>query len=100
MVNPITAGAGAFQPDDFWRILAQPTDPRGRWPRPRKCVNDPNGFPARGPYARAQMGRMYGRPEGKNEWDSRVVSVPASREPPTRSKCSDRKSGEPKRTEL
>jgi hypothetical protein len=43
---------------------------------------------------------MYGGSMGKNEWDSRVVSVPASREPFVRSKCSDRMSGEPKRTEL
>jgi hypothetical protein len=99
MVNPSTAAAGAFQPGDFWRILAQARGPWGRWSSLWKCVNEPNGFPAKGPYTRAQVGRMYGHPEGKYEWDSRVVSVPASREPPTRSKCSDRMSGEPKRTE-
>ncbi len=100
MINPIEAPSGAFQPGDFWRILAQAGGPLGRWPSSGKCVNEPNGFPAQGPYARARLGRMYGRPEGNQEWDSRVVSVPASREPPIRSKCSNRMSGEPKRTEF
>ncbi len=104
MVNPNTAVAGAFQPGDFWRILAQANAPWGRWPSLRKCVNEPNGFPALGPYVGSQKGRMYGRLEGNlegnNEWDSRVVSVPARRAPPTRSMCSDRMSGEPKKNRI
>ncbi len=100
MVNQLLAVGGAFLSGENWRILAQVKSPRGRWPRSMKCVNEPNGFPAPGTYAPVDLGRMNGRRMGCELWDTRVVSMSASREPSEWSESSGRTSGELKRIEL
>ncbi len=43
------------------RTCAAQAGARGRWPRPMKCVNEPNGFSALGTSARVNEGPMFGR---------------------------------------
>src|SRR5262245_17389546 len=81
MVNPAKSSPGPFLPAQNWRILAQDTRLDRCWPRTLKCVNEPNGFLDPGTYAPAHSGRTYGRFAGCGQWGSRVVVVPASREP-------------------
>jgi hypothetical protein len=99
LANHPQASGGPFRSGVFWSILAPTEGPCGRWPRPAKCVNEPNGFPAPGAYAYVRLGLMFGRCTRCEKLDTRVVSVPASREPvPIES--SDRTKGEPNSNEL
>ena len=105
--------------DDLGPMLANhprlPADPSGAafsgafWRRRKaladagqgqlKCVNEPNGFLAPGAYAYVRSGLMLGRCTRCEKLDTRVVSLPASREPvPIDS--SDRTKGEPNSNEL
>src|SRR5262245_46507875 len=104
MVNLVQEMVGhmptPFQTGKIWRILAQVEAPLGRWPRPMKCVNEPNGFPAPGTQLPGKSGLRSGRRMGCEQVDRRVVYVPASRTLEGRSKTSDRTLSELKRTEL
>ncbi len=100
MVNHVQAVSGPFRLGENWRILEQVRGPCGRWPRLMKYVNEPNGFLAPGTYAPVHLGCTYGRFMGCEQWDSRVVSVPASREPSVGRVSIDRTVGELKRIVL
>jgi len=101
MVNEPQAHSSPFLAGGFWRILPPEEARFRRWPRPMKCVNEPNGFLAPGTYAEVHLGRMYGLCMGCEQWDSRVaVSVPAGCETTIRCNTRDRTSGAPKRIEL
>ena len=100
VVNHPEAPVRPFLVEDFWRILVREEASCGRWPRPVKCVNEPNGFPAAGTYALVRLDRKFDRCTGCEQLDSRVVSVPASREFSVRIESSDRTTGESNRAEL